>query len=99
MNQEPKFHLGEAVMVRCPSRPESNTDKTIVTEVRHMDNKRMIAAQTREEVIINGFYYRTEHMTGVIESGYFKETSLQKLPPNDVIEWADCEFKPTEVDA
>ena len=84
----PKFCVGEEVMIRSQYAPEYNTDRTEV-----------VSAIYREAPGINtghiGWWYKTAHQPDKRKS--WVESSLRKLPPDEIKGWESCAWQPEDV--
>jgi hypothetical protein len=88
----PKFCVGEEVMVRSKQMPEFNTSKTEVVEAAYIT-----ARNTHNGEIITGWHYKTANRPE--SKGYWDESALRKLPPEERASWSDCAWQPSKVGA
>lgn len=82
--KRPKFCVGEEVRVRSIYAPEHNTDRTEV-----------IAAKWAAGVVTGfyGWFYKTAHQPDM--NKWWIEPSLEKIPPEERLDWAECEWQPS----
>lgn len=85
MKQRPKFVVGELVAVR-PVDLEGGSDCTEVVDITWCE-------EDDNNIRYTGWGYRTAHVDPAI-SGFYKEQSLRKLPPEEGSSWEDCVWSP-----
>jgi hypothetical protein len=92
MRPEPKFRVGEAVMVRSINHIDENRDFAIVVE------------RIYEEMPVDSIdgYSETAwsyKLHNDIDRNYWGESALRPLPPEKGTTWDECVWQPKEVAA
>jgi len=83
---QPKFCVGEEVMVRGETTSEYDIDRTEVIYSRY-------TAAHQSSLGVEGYKYKTAHQPDMNRT--WLEGSLRKLPPEDRVGFEDCEWQPT----
>lgn len=87
----PKFSVGDAVMIRCSVDPSINTDFTIITAIERAN----LHDPKTGRSIHDCYCYFVSHEIGEYEA--LHELFLRPIPPEKGLTWNECAWKPSNI--